>query len=198
MVWIKTISEEDATGRLESVYKAFKRPNGKVASIIRAHSLRPHALEGHTSLFKHVLMHAKNTIPRWFAEAIGVYVSSLAGCAYCVQHHTDDMRYLIGDDGRTFDLRDALINNRLEDAFEQKQVCALGYAGKLAMDPSSICETHIQELRDAGYNDGEILEINQITAYFAYANRTVLGLGVSLHGEYPKSFEKVTQLKDHK
>ena len=34
-------------------------------------------------------------------------------------------------------------------------------------------------MRAAGYTDGDVLEINQVTAYFAYANRTVLGLGCS-------------------
>ena len=29
----------------------------------------------------------------------------------------------------------------------------------------------VEGLRAAGYDDGEILEINQVTAYFAYANR---------------------------
>ncbi|MDG1208501.1 MAG: alkylhydroperoxidase, partial [Paracoccaceae bacterium] len=38
-------------------------------------------------------------------------------------------------------------------------------------------------LRDAGWSDGEILEINQVTAYFGYANRTVLGLGVNTEGD---------------
>ena len=41
----------------------------------------------------------------------------------------------------------------------------------------------IIELRDLGYTDGEILEINQVTAYFSYANRTVLGLGCSTDGD---------------
>ena len=34
-----------------------------------------------------------------------------------------------------------------------------------------------------GLDDGEILEVNQVTAYFAYANRTVQGLGVTTHGD---------------
>jgi uncharacterized protein YciW len=41
----------------------------------------------------------------------------------------------------------------------------------------------VADLRNAGYNDGEILEINQVVAYFAYANRTVLGLGCSTDGD---------------
>ncbi|MBM3720046.1 MAG: alkylhydroperoxidase, partial [Actinobacteria bacterium] len=41
----------------------------------------------------------------------------------------------------------------------------------------------IKELRDCGFSDGEVLEINQVTAYFAYVNRVVLGLGCSSLGE---------------
>ena len=38
-------------------------------------------------------------------------------------------------------------------------------------------------MRAQGFGDGEILEINQVTSYFAYANRTVSGLGVNIDGE---------------
>ncbi len=41
----------------------------------------------------------------------------------------------------------------------------------------------IDALRAAGFDDGEILEINQVTAYFAYANRMVLGLGIDIDGD---------------
>ncbi len=41
----------------------------------------------------------------------------------------------------------------------------------------------IGQLRDAGLDDGEILEVNQVVSYFAYANRTVQGLGGSAEGE---------------
>ena len=38
-------------------------------------------------------------------------------------------------------------------------------------------------LKEAGWEDGEILEINQVTAYFSYANRTVSGLGCTTKGD---------------
>lgn len=41
----------------------------------------------------------------------------------------------------------------------------------------------IQVMRDAGWQDGEILEINQVIAYFNYANLTVLGLGINTDGD---------------
>ena len=53
-------------------------------------------------------------------------------------------------------------------------------------------EARLRELGDGGEpegqdgglgDDGEILEINQVAAYFAYANRTVLGLGINTEGD---------------
>lgn len=46
-----------------------------------------------------------------------------------------------------------------------------------------VLEALIREMRARGYGDGEILEINQVTAYFAYANRTVTGLGATTEGD---------------
>lgn len=66
---------------------------------------------------------------------------------------------------------------------EEKEKAAVRYAAKLTAAPASLTETDIVQLRDAGYSDGEILEINQVSAYFAYANRTVLGLGCSTDGD---------------
>ena len=51
------------------------------------------------------------------------------------------------------------------------------------MNAADLSASDIDKLREAGFDDGEILEINQVTAYFAYANRTVLGLGVSTDGD---------------
>jgi uncharacterized protein YciW len=57
------------------------------------------------------------------------------------------------------------------------------YAQKLTQDTANMAQTDVQALRDVGYSDGEVLEINQVSAYFGYANRTVLGLGCSTVGD---------------
>ena len=63
------------------------------------------------------------------------------------------------------------------------QIAAMRYAQKLTEAPAGIVEDDITALRNAGWDDGEILEINQVCAYFSYANRTVLGLGCSTDGD---------------
>ena len=60
---------------------------------------------------------------------------------------------------------------------------ALRYARALTKDITDMPEQLVKVMRGAGYDDGEILEINQLVAYFAYANRTVVGLGCSTEGD---------------
>ena len=73
MTWIKTIPYERATGKLKSLYDRVKGPNDNVDNIMLAHGLRPHTMEGHMALYKAVLHHPRNTIDKWFLEAIGIY-----------------------------------------------------------------------------------------------------------------------------
>ncbi len=54
----------------------------------------------------------------------------------------------------------------------------LDYAAKLTREPASVCEADTAQLREVGFGDGDILDIAQITAYYAFANRVANGLGV--------------------
>ena len=41
----------------------------------------------------------------------------------------------------------------------------------------------VDALRTANCDDGEILEVNQVVAYFNYSNRLLNGLGVTTEGD---------------
>ena len=56
----------------------------------------------------------------------------------------------------------------------------LDYALKLSLKPWNIKEDDVQELREAGFTNTGILEIVQVTGYYAYVNRLAIGLGVEL------------------
>ncbi|MBO6729308.1 MAG: peroxidase-related enzyme [Maricaulis sp.] len=183
MSWIKTVSREAADGRLKSIYDRVAGPDGQIDNILASHSLRPHTLEGHMALYKATLHHFGNTLDKAYLETIGTYVSGLNKCAYCVEHHFAGLRRLLNDDARASTIRAALDADDLAAAFDGRELVGLIYARQLTRDPPSVGAGDVQRLREAGFQDGEILEINQVTAYFAYANRTVLGLGVSHVGE---------------
>lgn len=54
------------------------------------------------------------------------------------------------------------------------------YVEKLTLKPWEMVEADVVALRKAGFSDAAILDINQVTGYYAYVNRLADGLGVEL------------------
>ena len=54
------------------------------------------------------------------------------------------------------------------------------YVEKLTLRPWDMIAADITALREAGFSDSAILDINQVTSYYAYVNRLADGLGVEL------------------
>jgi len=184
MAWIKKVPFYAATGKLKKLYERVTGPNNNVDNIMMAHSLRPHSMEGHMALYKNVLHHTGNKIPKWFLEVLGVWVSSLNNCEYCVEHHFAGLQRLLGDEARGLAIRSAIeARDPASAPLDAAQQGAMAYARRLTEAPADLVEADIEALRQLGYDDGEILEINQVSAYFSYANRTVLGLGCSTKGD---------------
>lgn len=56
----------------------------------------------------------------------------------------------------------------------------LNYADRLTRGPAAVGPTDVEALRSVGFSDRDILDIAEVTAYFAYVNRIADGLGVAL------------------
>ena len=132
------------------------------------------------AIYKSVLHHSGNTLPKWYLETIGTYISQLNSCAYCATHHTVGLKNNLNDDNKYEKIMKAMSLNNFENVLNEKFVAGIVYAAKLTKDHSNISKMDIKKLRNVGLNDGEILEINQVTCYFNYVNRMVVGLGVDL------------------
>ena len=152
MSWIKTIDFAEASDALKKIYKRVTGPNNNVDNIMMSHSLRPHTMEAHMSMYKRVLHHTSNEIPKDFLECIGVYVSIINKCFYCVDHHYAGMSRLIGDENRALEIRAALEIHSPKKAFDSKHVLMLNYARRLTENPSEITKQQIEKMRKIGNN----------------------------------------------
>jgi uncharacterized peroxidase-related enzyme len=181
--WISTIPYQDADPVLKKIYDRVRGPDGRIDNILMLHSLRPHTLVGHMGLYKNVLHNSKNVLPMWLVETVGVYVSMLNQCQYCLEHHFAGLVRWLDDDARAARIRQALENDSFAEVFSEQEQLMLDYARQLTREPWTLTEDNVRRLRDAGVDDGILLELNQNVSYFAYANRTVLGLGGALDGD---------------
>lgn len=182
MSWIKVIGYDESEGQLRNLYKRVAGPGGKVDNVLQVHSLRPHTLAGHMTLYKNVLHHPDNVLPKWYLEAVGVYVSHINHCDYCIRHHLEGLRRLVGE-SRANAIWKAFAKDLPDGVFDTKELAGLRYARLLTKSDQQILEEEVAILRKSGFDDGEILEINQVVSYFNYVNRTVTGLGVTVDGD---------------
>ena len=122
-------------------------------------------------------------MPAWFLETLGVYTSLLNHGDYSVAHHALGLRRALNQDDRADVILDALESDQPDRAFTGKDLALLRYARQLTLTPGQVEKVDVERLRNAGATDGEILEANQVVAYFNYANRVLNGLGVTTEGD---------------
>jgi AhpD family alkylhydroperoxidase len=158
MSWIKTIDYSEADANLKRMYDRVKGPDNNVDNVLKIHSLRPHTLTGHMTLYKSVLHNSNNSLPKWYLEAIGVYVSYLNKCNYCVEHHFEAFARLLDDNEKSVQFLDGVQNDTLESFFDAKCFGGIIYARLL-------------NLRTIKNNEDNNL------------NRMVVGLGVNTEGD---------------
>ncbi len=180
--WIRLISYAESEGYLRTLYDRVKGPDHRVDNVMRAHSLRPHTMEGHSALYKSILHHAGNTTPVWFLETLGVYTSLANACDYSVSLHYAGLCRLVGE-ARGREIYAALVAAKPEAVFAGKELALLRYVRKLTLTPQTMAEADISLLREAGASAADIFEAHQVCAYFNYSNRLLNGLGVTTAGD---------------
>jgi uncharacterized peroxidase-related enzyme len=78
----------------------------------------------------------------------------------------------------------ALVKQLADDytaaALTPRQRAMLDYAARLTREPWAMREPDVAALREVGFSDRDILDINQVAAYYAYVNRVADGLGVGV------------------
>lgn len=66
----------------------------------------------------------------------------------------------------------------------------LRYAAKLTVRPWEMAEEDLAPLREVGLTDRDIVDANQVVAYYNYVNRVADGLGVELEPRWPEGVRR--------
>ena len=155
--WIKMISDEHASEELSQLLDLSRTPHGTVDNVMRVHSLRPATMHGHVALYRAALHNDANTLAPWIQETIASYVSILNNCPYSLANHWANAKHLINDPAFSARIETALNAHKPEQALEGKVLALVQYAAKLTQAPGEMVERDVQNLRDQGVDDGEIL-----------------------------------------
>ena len=91
-------------------------------------------------------------------------------------HHGAGLRNLTQDD----DLVKALKEDYRGADLSAADRAMLNFTTKLTREPWTMQRGDVETLKAAGFDDRAVLDIVQVTAYYAYVNRLADGLGVEL------------------
>jgi uncharacterized peroxidase-related enzyme len=189
MSWITEISSETTDPALANAYAAITRVRGKVANILRAHSLDPQFTLMHLDLYAH-LMFGGCGLSRAEREAVAVAVSHSNGCTYCVAHHLEALQHHLQDEPTLAAILDAR-----HVQLPPRMAALLDYARTLTECPEFVDATFIERLHAAGLEDPDILRLNLVVGYFNLVNRIALGLGVDI--DDPRGFRDDGEVSEH-
>ena len=81
MAWIRIVEPAEADQKLDRAYKEVASARGRVANILKVHSVHPETLSAHFSLFRE-LMFGHSELSREDREMSAVTVSVANHCHY--------------------------------------------------------------------------------------------------------------------
>nr|WP_124223581.1 peroxidase [Aquisalibacillus elongatus] len=77
-----------------------------------------------------------------------------------------------------------LKNDYRQADLDEKTMSILSYALKLTSTPNLVSDEDVNQLKEMGCSDLEVLDICQITSYFNFVNRMAEGLSVRLEKDF--------------
>ncbi len=159
----------------QPLLQAVKKQLGVVPNMFRLISGSPAALEGYLGLNGAL---AKGALEVPTRERIALAVAEVNGCDYCLSAHS----YLGKNLAKLSDTEIAA--NRNGGSGDAKADAAVGFAVKLVKARCHVTDADIKAVKDAGYNDAQLIEIvlhvalNTLTNYVNEVAKTEIDFPV--------------------
>lgn len=176
---IKTLTIATAEGKGKDLLEGAKKAMGKELNIFGAFANAPAALE---SLLGFVGSLSKGKLAPALREQLALVTAGQNSCDYCASAHT----YLATNAGVA---KDECAINLQGKSSDKKTQAALTFAAQLVEKRGNVSEADLKAVRDAGFNDEEVVEIlahvalNTFTNYFNEAFKTEIDFPVvNAHG----------------
>lgn len=174
MAWIDTVEWDDADGPLREAYDWQAAALGEPAEFTMLGSLYPAIVEERLRLYRAV-EHCPSQLTAVERQSAALVTSRLNGTDHCAS----GLRLKLESLGLASGVLDSIdadpAHVRTGDG-RFDAICA--HAAKLTQSPAAVAEDDVEALRGHGLSDLDILDLNNIVAYYAYINRVVMGLGL--------------------
>lgn len=157
---IQPLDPQTASGKTKELLDKVQKKFGKIPNIMRTMAQSPAVLDSYLS-FSGAL--GASTLSPKLREQISLAVSQSNHCDYCLAAHS-----IIG---KTTGLNEKeILDARRCEATDNKTKAALQFASQLVEKRGHVGNEDVQRVRQAGYSEGEILELIAVVALNLFTN----------------------------
>ncbi|HLZ28711.1 MAG TPA: peroxidase-related enzyme [Chloroflexota bacterium] len=174
MTWIRTIPRGEATGTLQAAYDWQAKRLGEPTEYTQLGSLYPELVMLRLHLYKTVegCPSGLSPIERQLAALVTSELNATPHCSSGLH-----LKLLsLGADREL--LRQVGADPRTARSGIPRLDAIIEHAVKLTLHPGDVDESDIDRLRAHGLEDLDILDLNNMVAYYCYTNRVANGLGL--------------------
>lgn len=174
MAWIETISWDDAEGQLREAYDWQAASLGEPAEFTMLGSLYPAIVEERLRLYRAV-EHCPSALSQIERQSAALVTSTLNGTDHCAS----GLRLKLASLGLADETIAAIVADPTSvSTGDDRYDTILAHAAKLTSRPTEMTEADLDALRAVGLSDLDIVDLNNMVAYYNYINRIVMGLGL--------------------
>ena len=174
MTWIRSVPWAEAEGQLKDAYDWQAANLGEPAEFTMLGGLYPAIVEERLRLYRAV-EGCPSDMPDLERQTAAYVVSLINGTAHCASGLRLKLSSLGMDDATLTAVESQPLAAQTGDA-RLDAVCA--HAAKLTTRPIEMTEADLDDLRAHGFSDLDLLDLNNMVAYYNYINRVVNGLGL--------------------
>jgi uncharacterized peroxidase-related enzyme len=160
MYGLPTIDPKTATGKTKELLDAAKANMGRVPNILKALANSPVALEAYLELSRVIKGGAFSPALR---ECLALAIAERNNCDYCLAAHTALGKMA----GLTPEQMEACRRGHSDD---QRAAAAIKFALRVLETNGFVTPDDLAAVREAGFGDGEIVEIVAVVTLNVYTN----------------------------
>ncbi|CEI63352.1 unnamed protein product [Fusarium venenatum] len=162
--------------KLNKIIKAHHNDNWT-----RALALNPDTLRRFVTHYEDLFSENTTKLDDVDREIIAVVVSHANGCGFCQTHHTHGLSAALGKDtAAKVRAKKIALDWHLVGDLSDKHKTLAAFSELLASKPREVGRQQLNELKDVGYEEEQIVEIIEVAGWFAHSNRLMIALGVEI------------------
>jgi len=178
VAFLRTISEDDATGEVAEIYRRQREASGYVPESTRVLTTRPEVLVAYTRFVEAIRGGFSLPMRDW--KLITLVAATHIPSTYCSLAYAKN---LLGD----LDSPEAVLavqSNFRRAGLSDRDVAMLEYAEQVTNDASRITQQDVDRLREHGFSDEQIADIALCAAFRNFISRFFDAVGATPDDEY--------------